>query len=175
MGERSVFSGGGTARWPWPTSRGPTMRPPSRTKTRVALVVVAAGVGFMVAVQARQIDDRSARLAAETPEDLTRILADLNAEADRLSRSVSSLRLKLERYQSSTSNDGRAVRDAQKTLADLQVLAGIRAASGPGVTVRIVDPQSSVGWEAMPAQEQPKFRRQCHQGHSPISTARSFL
>ena len=86
--------------WGEPSSRtrerrGPTMRPPSRLQTRIALVLVAAAVGFLVGVQARSSEQASNRLAAESPEDLTRILADLNAEADRLAEEVSDLQVRL--------------------------------------------------------------------------------
>ncbi|MDQ3991040.1 MAG: DUF881 domain-containing protein [Actinomycetota bacterium] len=132
-----------------PTTRGPTMRPPSRARTRVALVVVAAAVGFLVAVQAGHVGERSSRLAAETPENLTAILADLNAEADRLARSVASLRVKLQKYRTSATDVDLQVRDAQRALADLRVLSGIVPVRGPGVSLRIVDPKGTVGWEAM--------------------------
>jgi uncharacterized protein YlxW (UPF0749 family) len=129
--------------------RGPTMRPPSRLRTRIALVLVAAAVGFLVGVQARHSEDVSGRLAAESPEDLTRILADLNAEADRLARQVSVLRVKLVRYRTSAERDDLLLQDARKSLADLRVLAGTVPVQGPGVVIRISDPERRVTWDVL--------------------------
>lgn len=134
----------------WLGGRRPSMRPPPRIRSRVAIAVIALGVGFLVAVQAAGVGDRPlSRLAAERPEDLTRILADLGAEADDLAQQVSALRVRLARYQGSTRSDELALRDARKSLADLQVLSGVVPVEGPGVAVRLEDPQGRVGWEAL--------------------------
>jgi uncharacterized protein YlxW (UPF0749 family) len=89
------------------------------------------------------------RLAAERPDDLTRILAALNDEADRLARQVSALRVKLLRYRGSTRSDELALRDARESLADLQVLSGSVPVEGPGLEIVIDDPDGRVGWEAL--------------------------
>jgi uncharacterized protein YlxW (UPF0749 family) len=125
------------------------MRPPPRIESRAAIVLVALAVGFLVAVQAAGPEDRLSRLAAERPEDLTRILADLNDEADQLARDLAELRVRLARYQGSARTDELAVRDARKALADLQVLAGTVEVEGPGVVVRVEDEGGRVGWEAL--------------------------
>lgn len=130
-----------------PGSRRPTMRPPSRTQTKIALVVVALAVGLLVGVQASRQNGATARLAAESPEDLARILSDLNAEADQLARQVADLRLKLFRYEGTAEREDLALRDARKTLRDLQVLAGTTDVRGPGLTIEIGDPTARVTWE----------------------------
>jgi uncharacterized protein YlxW (UPF0749 family) len=134
----------------WLGGRRPSMRPPPRIQSRAAIALVALGVGFLVAVQAAGVGNRPlSRLAAERPEDLTRILADLNDEADQLSRQVSALRVKLARYQGSSRGDDVALRDARKSLEDLQVLSGTVAVEGPGVSVRLEDPEGRLGWEGL--------------------------
>jgi len=134
----------------WLGGRRPTMRPPPRIQSRAAIAVVALAVGFLVAVQAAGSGDRPlSRLAAERPEDLTRILADLNDEADQLARETAQLRVKLARYQGSARSDELAVRDALKALADLRVLTGTVAVEGPGVVVRVEDGGGRVGWEVL--------------------------
>lgn len=134
---------------PWLQGRGPTMRPPSRFRSRVALVAVALGVGFLVGVQARESGERASRLSAERPEDLARILTDLNAEADRLAGEVAALRLKEGLYGSSATREDVLLEDARKSLADLQVLSGTVAVRGPGVLITISDTQGGVGWESL--------------------------
>jgi uncharacterized protein YlxW (UPF0749 family) len=125
------------------------MRPPSRPQTKIAAGLLAAAVGFLAVIQARQVGDPAARLEAESPEDLARILADLNAEADSLARQVSTLRVKIERYRSTSERGMLTVRDARRTVADLQVLAGVVPVEGPGIELIISDPQGLAGWEAI--------------------------
>jgi uncharacterized protein YlxW (UPF0749 family) len=91
----------------------------------------------------------SSRLAEERPEDLTRILADLNDEADRLSRQVSALRVKVLRYRGSARGDELALRDAREALADLQVLSGTVPVEGPGLRIVVEDADGRVGWDAL--------------------------
>lgn len=134
----------------WPGHRGPTMRPRGRVRTRVAMAAVALGVGLLVGVQAQEGGtDRIARLAAERPEDLTRILADLNQRADELARQVSSLRVRVLRYRRSASADELALQDARRTLHELQVLSGTVPVAGPGVEVVVSDPGGNVEWESL--------------------------
>jgi uncharacterized protein YlxW (UPF0749 family) len=134
----------------WPERRGPTMRPPSRLQTRIAAAVVAGAVGLVVGIQAGESGtDRIGRLAQERPEDLTRILSDLNVEADRLARQVAELRVRLERYRDAATGSDVAVRDARRMLRDLEVLSGAVPVEGPGVSVTITDPSGAVGWDLM--------------------------
>jgi uncharacterized protein YlxW (UPF0749 family) len=132
----------------WYAGRRPSMRPPARIQSRAALVVVALVVGFLIAVQATR-DPGLSRLAAERPEDLTRVLADLGEEADELTRQVAALRVRLSRYRSSARTEELALRDARETLADLQVLSGTVPVEGPGVSLDIEDPGLRVEWSAM--------------------------
>jgi uncharacterized protein YlxW (UPF0749 family) len=125
------------------------MRPQSRLQTRIVLVLVAAAVGFLVGVQARSSEEASSRLASESPEDLTRILADLNAEADRLARQVSGLQVRLVKYRTSAEQDDLLLEDARNALADLRVLSGTVPVRGSGVVVLISDPNGRVTWELL--------------------------
>jgi uncharacterized protein YlxW (UPF0749 family) len=134
----------------WLGGRRPTMRPPPRIQSRVVIALVALATGFLVAVQAVGADRPAlSRLAAERPEDLTRILADLNDEADRLARQVSTLRLKVLRYRGSARGEELALRDAQETLGDLQVLSGVVPVEGPGLEISIDDSGGRVGWDSL--------------------------
>jgi uncharacterized protein YlxW (UPF0749 family) len=136
-------------RWRRALGRGPTLRPASRPATKVAAAILAGAIGFLAVIQARQQADPAARLESERPEDLTRILADLNAEADVLARQVSSLRVRIERYRSSSEKGRLALKDAKEALADLQVLAGLVPTTGPGVKLTVTDTQGRVTWEGM--------------------------
>jgi uncharacterized protein YlxW (UPF0749 family) len=132
----------------WYGGRRPSMRPPARIQSRAALATIALLVGFLIAVQATR-DPGLSRLAAERPEDLSRILADLGEEADALTTQVAALRVKLSRYKTSARTDELAVRDARETLADLQVLAGVVPVEGPGIRITVDDPDGQIEWDAM--------------------------
>ena len=133
----------------WAGGRRPSMRPPARIESRIALAAVALAVGFLVAVQVTGGEPPLSRLAAERPEDLTRVLADLGAEADALTREVAELRVRISRYRGSARDEDIALRDARDALADLQVLSGVTPVEGPGVVVALEDPEARVGWESM--------------------------
>lgn len=136
-------------RWRRALGRGPTLRPASRPATKVAAAILAGAIGFLAVIQARQQADPAVRLESERPEDLARILADLNAEADVLARQVSSLRVRIERYRSSGEKGRLALEDAKESLADLQVLAGLVPTTGPGVKLTVTDTQGQVTWESI--------------------------
>ena len=88
-------------------------------------------------------------LAAESESDLTRIFSSLNEESAALRDEISQLRLELAALQSSAERD-RLARDAsQRQLTDLQILAGVVPARGPGVVVRIADPDGAFEFEQL--------------------------
>lgn len=110
----------------------------------VLLVTVAAG--FLLVGQVRGDQRIEQPLEAESEEDLARILASLNAEADALREEISALRLQLVELENSTESEGAAAEAAEAQLRALQVLAGTVPVTGPGVTVVIRDSEASVGY-----------------------------
>jgi uncharacterized protein YlxW (UPF0749 family) len=114
----------------------------SRTATAAkALVALSVGVvGFLVAAQLGTTQRNAETLAAESESDLTRIFSSLNEESAALRDEISQLRLELASLQSSAERDQLARDAAQRQLSDLQILAGIVPARGPGVSIRIDDP-----------------------------------
>ena len=116
---------------------------------KVLVALVAAAVGFLLVSQLRGEQRFSRRLQAESESDLARILSSLNTEADSLQDEIASLKLQLLSLQTSSQRDDAAVRQAQEQLAALQVLAGTAPVHGPGVVVRIEDPQASVHYDAL--------------------------
>jgi len=115
-----------------------------------ALVVLAVGVvGFLVAAQLGTTRRGTENLAAESESDLTRIFSSLNEESAALRDEISQLRLELAALQSSAERDQLARDAAQRQLSDLQILAGIVPARGPGVAVRIADPNGVFEFEQL--------------------------
>lgn len=123
-------------------SRGPT--------AARALVVVSVGVvGFLVAAQLGTGGRAAETLSAESESDLTRIFSSLNEESAALRDEISQLRLELAALQSSAERDQLARDAAERQLSDLQILAGVVPARGPGVAVRISDPDGVFEFELL--------------------------
>lgn len=116
---------------------------------RALVVVAAAGVGFLLVSQLRTQHSTSERLQVESEQDLTRIFAGLNEEADALRDEITELRIQLQLLGSSTQRDAIARQTATRELDDLEVLAGLAPAAGPGVVVRIDDPAGAVGFDRL--------------------------
>jgi uncharacterized protein YlxW (UPF0749 family) len=115
-----------------------------------ALVALSVGVvGFLVAAQLGTTRRNTENLAAESESDLTRIFSSLNEESAALRDEISQLRLELAALQSSAERDQLARDASQRQLADLQILAGVVPARGPGVAVRIADPNGVFEFEQL--------------------------
>ena len=116
---------------------------------RVLVALIAAAVGFLLVSQLRGQERFSRRLQAESEGDLARILSSLNTEADSLRDEIDALKLQLLSVQTSSQRDDAAVRAAQEQLASLEVLAGTVPVHGPGIILRIDDPEGSVRYDAL--------------------------
>ena len=115
-----------------------------------ALVALSVGVvGFLVAAQLGTTRRGTENLAAESESDLTRIFSSLNEESAALRDEISQLRLELAALQSSAERDQLARDASQRQLTDLQILAGVVPARGPGVAVRIDDPKGVFEFELL--------------------------
>ncbi|HEX6380886.1 MAG TPA: DUF881 domain-containing protein, partial [Acidimicrobiia bacterium] len=115
-----------------------------------ALVALSVGVvGFLVAAQLGTTRRGTENLAAESESDLTRIFSSLSEEGAALRDEISQLRLELAALQSSAERDRLAGDAAQRQLTDLQILAGVVPARGPGVAVRIADPEGAFEFEQL--------------------------
>ena len=126
-------------------------------------------VGFLVAAQLGTTQRGAENLAAESESDLTRIFSSLNEESAALRDEISQLRLELASLQSSAERDQLARDASQRQLTDLQILAGVVPARGPGVAVRIDDPN---GVLRVPAPPRPRpgaarRRRRSHRRQRP--------
>lgn len=115
----------------------------------VAVVVLAAVVGFLLVGRVEGDTTAADPLAAETEGDLARILAGLNAEADALQAELAELRVQLNELRRTSQNDTAAARALADQLRSLQVLAGTVAVQGPGVDVVLRDPRGAVTYDTM--------------------------
>ena len=126
------------------------MRGRRRWRGGPLLVVVAtAVVGFLLVSQLRTTERFSQRLAAESEEDLARILASLTGEADALRDEISDLKLQLADLRASSREDDSAGQAAEQQLQALAVLAGTVPVTGPGIVLTIEDPAGTVAYDAI--------------------------
>ncbi len=116
---------------------------------RVLVALSVGVVGFLVAAQLGTTRRGTENLAAESESDLTRIFSSLSEEGAALRDEISQLRLELAALQSSAERDRLAGDAAQRQLTDLQILAGVVPARGPGVAVRIADPEGAFEFELL--------------------------
>ena len=132
-----------------PPSR-PLLRLPGARRirgTRIAVLLVTALVGYLLVGQVRTSGRLTQRLEALSEGDLARILSGLTTEADNLQTQIATLKLERLSLQTSTQRDAAATKAADDQLRALTILAGTVAASGPGVTVEVVDPDASVRYD----------------------------
>ncbi|HSS11913.1 MAG TPA: DUF881 domain-containing protein [Acidimicrobiales bacterium] len=117
------------------------------TLIRLAVLVAASVVGFLVVGQVRTTRSTRGNLSGESEADLARILSDRNTTSDNLRDQVGALKLQLFGLQNSSERDQTATQAALDQLRALRVLAGTVAATGPGINVTVDDPESAVRYD----------------------------
>lgn len=120
---------------------------PRLRRVDLLVAVLLAALGFAAAVQVRstQVDGV---LASARPEELVQILDDLSGRSARLQQDVAELRAARERL-TSAGGDAAALEEARRRTQVLGVLAGTVAATGPGITLTVEDPQGAVPAEVL--------------------------
>jgi uncharacterized protein YlxW (UPF0749 family) len=109
---------------------------------RVVGLLLLALLGFALAASVHSQHTVS-QLAAARPDDLVRILDDLDSRSLRLRAQIADLERTREQL-GGTGSDAAALAEARKRTQDLGILAGTIAAQGPGIEVTITDPQRAV-------------------------------
>ena len=120
----------------------------SRRIFGVLAAVLCVLLGIAIATQVRQTRSGDA-LTNARPADLLVLLDSLQQREAALNIEVSELQRNLAAVQSAGSSDQAAIANAQSRLADLSILIGTVAATGPGVTIDIEDPGPGVAPETM--------------------------
>ena len=125
------------------------MSPVSAGDRRLRLVgaVLLALLGFGLAMSVHTSRSAS-KLAITRPDDLVRILDDLDARQSVLRSQIAQLQDERSRLSGSGSGAA-ALAEARKRTEDLGILAGTIAAQGPGIELTVSDPQRSVDAEVL--------------------------
>jgi len=120
--------------------RGPRLWPPGRGQVLVA--VLLAVLGFAVVVQTRQT--REDGLQSLRQSDLVRIFDNLQQQSTRLDEEAQRLEREQLELRSGTDRTAAAEAAARRRLEVLGILAGTLPATGPGIRLRITDPDNRV-------------------------------
>ncbi|WP_338315269.1 DUF881 domain-containing protein [Streptomyces bohaiensis] len=118
--------------------------PPRFTRAQLIVAALLFVLGLGLAVQIRAAGEDGA-LRGARPEDLVRILSDLDERTKRLDEERGTLERQRTELESSSDQAEEARRQNRERELQLGVLAGTVAATGPGIEVRISDPQQAVG------------------------------
>lgn len=114
---------------------------PRLTRANIVVGVLALALGFAIAAQVRQTDLEGLTNLRE--DELVRILDNVTQENSRLSGEIRELEgTRAQLSAGATSEEARAA--AQARLDSIQVLSGTVPATGPGIVLRISDPQQRI-------------------------------
>ncbi len=115
---------------------------PRPSRSNLLAMLLALALGFAIIAQVRQTSLQGLDTLRE--DELVRIFADVDQDGERLSSEVRDLQGSLDLLKSRSTSEQEAQRAAQERLAALGILAGTAPAEGPGVVLRIDDPQLAV-------------------------------
>jgi uncharacterized protein YlxW (UPF0749 family) len=105
-----------------------------------AVVGVLVGVLAFAAVTQVRISDRGDSYAGLRQDQLIQALDGLQAASRKAERDIADLEQTRDQLSSRTQRRAAALKQAQRELSTLAVLAGTVAASGPGIQVTVQDP-----------------------------------
>ncbi|HET8594138.1 MAG TPA: DUF881 domain-containing protein [Intrasporangium sp.] len=115
---------------------------PRPTKANVLSAILAVLLGTAIATQVQLTNSRG--LEDLSQSDLVRVLDDVSLRSSRLDQQVRELEATRDRLKSGTGDTAEAMRQAEKRLDTLGILAGALPAHGPGIHVMISDPDRQV-------------------------------
>jgi uncharacterized protein YlxW (UPF0749 family) len=107
----------------------------------IGLLLVLFGFAFVVQIRSNATDEQ---LSNARPEDLVRILSDLDARKDRLSQEIAQLQNTQQQLAAGSQGRAAALDAAAKRARDLGILAGTLPAQGPGIQVQFLPGRSGL-------------------------------
>ncbi len=119
-----------------------------RTRSQLAMAAVALALGLLIVVQLRA-QAGGAGLAQLSSQDLTVLVANLNARNDQLRREVSSLEVELAALNQNRARGEASVDELRADLRRVRAYAGLDPVGGPGVTISISGPIDGSGVEEL--------------------------
>ncbi len=119
-----------------------------RMRSQLTIGAVALALGLLVVVQLRA-QAGSAGLSQLSSQDLTVLVANLNARNDQLRREVSSLEDELAALNQNRSRGEESLDELRADLRRVRAYAGLDPVGGPGVTISIGGPIDGSGVEEL--------------------------
>lgn len=114
---------------------------PGRGQIIAAVILFVVGMGGVMQVKINRADDTYTNARRE---DLIQILDGLGAESRRLGSEIAELERTRSSLKSGADTQRVAQTEAEKRVEELSILAGTTPAEGPGIRMRIVDPNGKV-------------------------------
>jgi uncharacterized protein YlxW (UPF0749 family) len=119
-----------------------------RTTSQLAVAAVALALGLLVVVQLRA-QAGSAGLAQLSSQDLTVLVANLNARNDQLRREISLLEDELAALNQNRLRGDASIDELRADLRRVRAYTGLDPVGGPGVTISITGPIDGPGVEEL--------------------------
>ena len=119
-----------------------------RARSQITIAAVALILGLLVVIQLRS-QAESSGLAQLSSQDLTILVANLNARNDQLRREVSSLEVELATLNQNRSRGDVSIDEITADLERVRAYAGLDPVAGPGVTISIRGPIDGTGVEEL--------------------------
>ncbi|HEU5485491.1 MAG TPA: DUF881 domain-containing protein [Microlunatus sp.] len=114
---------------------------PGRGQVIAAVILFVVGLGGAVQIRMNAADDAYTNARRE---DLIQILDGLGAESRRLEDEIAELQQTKANLESGADSQRVAEQEAEHRLSELSILAGTVPAHGPGIRMRIGDPEQKV-------------------------------
>ena len=119
-----------------------------RPRSQITIAVVALILGMLVVIQLRS-QASSSGLAQLSSQDLTILVANLNARNDQLRREGSSLEVELATLTANQSRGDVSIDEITADLERVRAYAGLDPVGGPGVIISIRGPIDGCGVEEL--------------------------
>ncbi len=116
------------------------------SRAAVLIGVLCGLLGFGLAVQVRS-NNATSGLSTARQEDLVRILDDLSSREERLRRQIAALEAARARLTTTGDRNSAALVEARTRSTALGILAGTLPAQGPGIELRMTDPNDKLTGE----------------------------
>ncbi|MEJ7697790.1 MAG: DUF881 domain-containing protein [Candidatus Limnocylindrales bacterium] len=114
-------------------------RPMNDRRNQLTVALVAFVLGLLVVVQLRT-QASSTAFAGLSSQDLTVLVANLNARNDQLRREISTLTGELATFTQNTQRGEASVDELRADLSRVRLYAGLDPATGPGVSIVVRGP-----------------------------------
>ena len=113
-----------------------------RGRLRASLAVGVLLVGFLLVAQWRGVEGVQTDLETQSDQDLAIIIQEVTLVNDSLRAEVRRLESQLAEVEQDEAGQQELLNQAVREIQALRIATGLEAAVGPGVTLRITDPES---------------------------------